>query len=90
MHVTVETVKELRYKIHMFGITINISESIFLYWVSLQETVMTDYTLKKKHHFFSSNTCREEVTAEVVQVEKEGNEINFFDLFTKTFAQARR
>ena len=51
---------------------------------------MIDYTLKKKHHFFSSNTCREEVTAEVVQVEKEGNEINFFDLFTKTFAQARR
>ena len=51
---------------------------------------MIDYTLKKKHHFFPFNTCREEVTTEVVQVEKEGNEINFFDLFTKTFAQARR
>ena len=91
MKTAIETIEALRYKLRMFGVPIDGPANIFCDNEAVyKNTVMSESTLKKKHHSIAYHRCREAVTAGTVRVAKQGTEKNLADLFTKVLSSVRR
>ena len=75
----------------MFGVPIDGPTSVFCENEAVYEnTVLPESTLNKKHHSIAYHRCREAVSAQTIQVGKEGTLNNLAYLFTKVMAAARR
>ena len=91
MKVAVEMVESLRYKLRMFGVPLDGPASVFCDNEAVyQNTIIPEYTLKKKHHSIAYHRCREAVAAKIIQVAKEGTKSNLADLFTKVMSSICR
>ena len=81
----VETIEALRYKLRMFGVTINGSTNSFCdNGEVFVKRIRPELTLSKKHHSIAYHCAQEAVAAENVKVSKEHTLTNLADLFTKT------
>ena len=91
MRIAVNMVKDLRYKLRMFGAPLSGPASIFCDNEAVyKSTVVPESTLKQKHHSIAYHYCQEAVAAGIVRVAKEGTKTNLSDIFTKLMSQARR
>ena len=91
MKMAVEMTEALRYKLRMFGVTIDSPASVFCDNEAVyQNTAIPESTLRKKHHSIAYHRCREAVAAKTIRVAKQGTAKNLADLFTKILTSARR
>ena len=85
---SVELVKALRYKLHMFGVPIEGPTNVFCDNESVYKNVSTpESVLKNKHHIISYHCCHEAVAASTIRIAKEPTATNLSDLFTKMLPQ---
>ena len=91
MRIAVEMVKELRYKLRMFGVPIDGPASVFCDNEAVyKNTVLPESVLNKKVHSIAYHICRESVAADIIQIAKEGTKTNLADLFTKLLSRLER
>ena len=87
----VELVEALRYKVHMFGVTIGGPTNVFCDNESVYKNVSTpESVLKKKHQSIAYHPCSEAVAASMIRIAKEPPATNLSDLFTKILPQVVR
>ena len=91
MKTAVKQVESLRYKLRMFGVSLEGLTNIFCdNEVVFKNASIPDSTLKKKLTSICYHRCREAVAFHTVRVAKEGTLTNLSDLFTKPLSQASR
>ena len=91
MKVALQMVQALRYKLRMLGVPIEGPANVFCdNNAVVQNTIVPESTLKKKHHSIAYHMCREAVAARIMRIAKQGTEKNLADLFTKILTAARR
>ena len=91
MRVAVEMIESLRYKLRMFGVSIDGPANVYCYNEAVyKNTVLPESALKKKHHSIAYHRCREAVAAGVMQVAKQGTDKNLADLSTKILTVAQQ
>ena len=84
MRVLVELLVGLRYKLCMFGVSIDGPCNVFCDNEAVTKSAMNpDTTLKKRHISISFHQAREAVAAGIMLVFYEGTKTNHADLFTK-------
>ena len=84
----VKLVKALRYKLRMFGFSIEGSTNVFCDNELVYNNVSTPESfLKKKHHSIAYHRCHEAVAASTIRISKEPTATNLSDLFTKMLPQ---
>ena len=84
MKTAIEMIETLRYKLRMFGVSIDGPANIFCDNEAVyKNTVIPESTLKKKHHPIAYHRCREAVAAGTVRIAKQGTRKNLADLFIK-------
>ena len=87
----VEIIKELRYKLYMFGVPINGSTNIFCDNEMLYvKNTRPESTLSNKHNIISYHRARYLVAEVTVRFSKEHTLTDLADLFTKTMAELKR
>ena len=86
-----EIIETLRYKMCMFGVTIDGSRNIFCDNRAVcVNTTRPELTLSKKHHSIAYHCATEAVASVTVIVLNEHTLTNLADLFTKTMAAPKR
>ena len=91
MRQAVDLVKSLRYKLRMFGVSLEGSAAVYCDNEAVYKNVsMPASVLNKKMHSISYHYCREAVASGIIKAAKEDGETNLSDLFTKVLPQARR
>jgi hypothetical protein len=91
LKVSVEILDAMRYKLRMFSIPIDGPANVYCDNEAVyKSTVVSESTLKKKHHSIAYHRCREAVAAKTIRVAKQGTEKNLTDLFTKMLTSIRR
>jgi len=89
--IAVEMIEALRYKLRMFGVTIDGAANVYCdNEVVYINTSIPESVLKKKYHSIAYHRCREAVAAKIIRVAKQGTEKNLADLFTKVLTSTRR
>ena len=84
LNLAVELVIALRYKLHMFGLTIYGTAYILCDNKAVFDNTSTlESVLRKKRHSIAYHKCREAVAAFIWRISKEDTETNLADLFTK-------
>ena len=84
LHVAVEMVEALRYKLRMFGVPLEGPANAFCDNQSvLLNSTLPSSTLKKKHNLVNYHKVRSFITAGTIRVTKEPSETNTSDLLTK-------
>ena len=87
----VEMIEALRYKLRMFGVSLDGPASIFCDNEAVyKNTSIPESVLSKKHHSIAYHRCREAVAALTVRIAKEGTNTNLADLFTKLMTELKR
>jgi Reverse transcriptase (RNA-dependent DNA polymerase) len=87
----IELIEGLRYKLRMFGVTIDGPADIFCDNEAVVKNCSTpESVLKKKHHSIAYHRNREAVAAGTVRIVKEDTETNLADVFTKIMSAAQR
>ena len=87
----VEMFEALRYKLRMFGVPIDGSANVFCDNKAIyKNTITLKYVLKKKHNYIAYHRCREAVAANTIIFDKQENDKNPPDMFTKIIKEARR
>ena len=88
---SVELIAALRYKLRMFGVTIDGSTDIFCDNEAVYKNASTpESQLRKKHHSISYHMIREEVASGACRMAKKDTETNLSDLFTKALPRPKR
>ena len=87
----IELIEALRYKLRMFGVSVDGATNIFCG----NEAVTRNFsdptsTLKKKHHSIAYHRNREAVAEGTFRITKEGTVTNLSDLFTKIIVKLKR
>jgi hypothetical protein len=91
MRIAVELVEALRYKLRMFGISIEGPTNVFCNNEALtNNSVFPESTLKKKHNSIAYHRTREAVAAGAIRVTKEDAKTNLADVLTKSLPQATK
>ena len=91
MKQAIELIKGLRYKLRMFGMTIEGPASIYCDNEAVYKNMsIPESILNKKMHGISYHFCREAVAAQIVRVAKEDTLTNLADLFTKVMGRIKR
>ena len=85
MHLAVEMIKALKYKLWMFGIEIMEDETKTFEDNNavIINTSVPESTLKKKHYSINSNYVRESIAAGIILIFKVDTGSNLADIFTK-------
>ena len=84
----VDIVKDLRYKLRMFGVPIEGPTNVFCDNELLYKNVSTpESVLKKNHHSIAYYRCCEAVAASTIRIAKEPTAKHFSDLFNKMLPQ---
>ena len=87
----IELIEALRYKLRMFGVSLEGSTNVFSdNGAVCSNTTRPESTLTKKHHSIAYHRSREAVAAGTVRVSKEHTSTNLADIFTKTMAAPKR
>ncbi len=84
MHIAVDMIEGLRYKLRMFGVPIDgpanvLSDNMAV----IQNSTIPSSTIKKKHNAICYHRVREAVAAGVVRIAKIDTKDNLADMFTK-------
>ena len=84
MHIIVDMLESLRYKLRMFGVPLDGPSNVFCYnnSVGINATIPTS-TLKKKHNSIAYHRVREAVAAKILLIAKVASAENLADVFTK-------
>ena len=91
MKIGLQMVEGLRYKLRMFGVPIDGPANIFYDNETVtKNTMVSESTLRKKHHLIAYHPCREAVAAVIMRIAHQRTEKNLTDLFTKMLPQSRR
>jgi hypothetical protein len=91
MHIVVELIEALRYKLRMFGIPLEGPTNVFCDNEAVTKNVaIPESTLKKKHNSIAYHRMREAVAAETIRVAKEDGTTNLADVLTKLLPQAMK
>jgi hypothetical protein len=87
MHIYVEMIEALRYKLLMFGVPIDGPANVFFdnNSVVINATIPTS-PLKKKHNAIAYHRVREAIAAETIRIAKVKSEDNLADAFTKSLS----
>ena len=73
MKTAVEMVESVRYKLRMFGVSIDGPASVLCDNEAVYKNIfISESVLRKKHHSIAYHRCREAVAGKVIQVAKEG------------------
>ena len=89
MKKSVELTEALRYKLCIFGVSIEGPTSVFCdNEVLYKITGLPESTLNKKHHSIDYHIYREDVSSQTIRAAKEGKPNNLADLFTKLMIAA--
>ena len=90
MNQTAEMVKALRYKLRMFGVTIEGPTDMFCDNKVVYKNSSTPESLVcKKHHIIAYHMCRQAVVAEICRIAKEDTDTNLSDISTKVLPRPR-
>ena len=91
MKTAVEMIEGLRYKLRMFGISVNGPANVYCDNEAVtKNTTIPESTLRNKHHSIAYHRCREAVGEGTTRVAKQGTQKNPADLFTKVLTACRR
>ena len=81
-------VEALRYKLHMFGVSVEGPTNVFCDNELVHKNVSTpESVFNKKHHRIEYHRCREAVAASTIRIAKELTATNLSDLFIKILPQ---
>ena len=87
----VDLIEALRYKLRMFGLTLEGPTNIYCGSEAVCRKFLTpESTLKKKHHSIAYHRNRETVAAGTCRITKEATKTNLIDLFTKILSKVQR
>ena len=91
LKLTVELVIALRYKLRMFGVTIEgPTDMLCDNKAVFKNTSTPESMLHKKHHSIVYHEYRKDVTALICCIAKEDTKTNLLDMFTKVLGCTRR
>ena len=91
LKLAVELVIELRYKLRMFGVPLEVPTGMFCdNEAVLKNTSNPESVLRKKHHSTTYHKCREAVSALICCIAKEDTKTNLAYMFTKILGITRR
>ena len=91
MQNAVEIIEAFRYKLRMFGVTIDGSTNIFCdNGAVCVNTTQTELTLSKKHHNIAYHCAKGAVTAGTSRVSKKHTLTNLYDLSTNPITSPKR
>ena len=91
MNNSAELIGEVRYKLRMFGVPIDISNKILYDNEAVYKNASTPKSkLRKKHHSTSHQMIKEAVASGAYRMAKEDTEINLSYLFTKVITRPMR
>ena len=84
MRIAIEMIEGLRYKLRMFGVTIDGPCNVFCDNDGVVlSTTNPDSKLTKKHAAINYHRCREAISAKTIVVAKEDTKTNISDCLTK-------
>ena len=87
----VDLIEVLRYKLSMFGVSINRPTNMFCDNEAVTKNFLDPTSmLKKKHHSIAYRRNLEAVFTGTCRITKEDTDTNVSDLFTKLLSQIRR
>jgi hypothetical protein len=91
LHIAVELIESLQYKLCMFGIPIDGSTNVYCdNEAATKNAIYPESTLKKKHNSIAYHRAREAVAAGTIRVTKEDGKTNLADVLTKLLPQATK
>jgi hypothetical protein len=84
LHIAVELIEALCYKLHMFGVPINGPCTMFCdNEAAVKNSTISDSTLKKKHNAITYHHVHEAVASGVIRIQYMASDHNLADLLTK-------
>ena len=84
LRTAVEKIKELRYKLRMFGVPIDGPVNVFVDNAAVVKNAsIPESTLQKRHNAINYHYVREACAMDIIRVGKEDGEWNLADVFTK-------
>ena len=87
----VELVTALRYKLRMFGVSVDGPTDMFCDNEAVCKNSSTpESVLRNKHQIVAYHKCREAVASVICRIAKEDTETNLADIFTKVLPGARQ